>query len=43
MLNFETCSQVPMRGGQGYGGGGLVKVEGRLCGEDMEECTSLMR
>ena len=30
MLNFKTCSQVPMRGGQGYGGGGLVKVEGRV-------------
>ena len=30
MLSFATCANVPVRGGRGYGGGGLVEVEGRV-------------
>ena len=30
MLSFETCEKTPERGGRGYGGGGLVEVEGRV-------------
>eukprot|EP00731_Ephydatia_muelleri_P012659 Em0006g1553a len=30
MLSFKTCEKVPVRGGRGYGGGGLVEVEGRV-------------
>ena len=30
MFHFETCENVPVQGGQGYGGGGLVEVEGRV-------------
>eukprot|EP00731_Ephydatia_muelleri_P004067 Em0002g243a len=38
MLSFATCANVPVRGGRGgYGGGGLVEVEGRVVwGGDME-------
>ena len=34
MFSFATCANVPVRGGRGgYGGGGLVEVEGRVvCG-----------
>ena len=30
MLSFETCEKAPEPGGRGYGGGGLVEVEGRV-------------
>ena len=32
MFNFETCENVPARGGRGGGwdGGGLVELEGRV-------------
>ena len=31
MLSFATCANVPVRGGRGgWGGGGLVEVEGRV-------------
>ena len=30
MLSFATCANVPVPGGRGYGGGGLVEVEGRV-------------
>ena len=30
MLSFKTCEKVPVRGGRGNGGGGLVEVEGRV-------------
>ena len=30
MLHFESCKNVPERGGQAYGGDGLVEVEGRV-------------
>ena len=30
MFHFETCENVPEWGGRGYGGGGLVEVEGRV-------------
>ena len=30
MLSFATCANVPVRGGRGGGGGGLVEVEGRV-------------
>ena len=30
MLSFKTCEKAPVRGGRGYGGGGLVEVEGRV-------------
>ena len=32
MFHFETCENVPVQGGRGYGGGGggLVEVEGRV-------------
>ena len=30
MLSFATCAKVPVLGGRGGGGGGLVEVEGRV-------------
>ena len=30
MLSFATCANVPVQGGRGGGGGGLVEVEGRV-------------
>ena len=30
MFHFETCENVPVRGGRGGWGGGLVEVEGRV-------------
>ena len=30
MLSFATCANVPVRGGRGVWGGGLVEVEGRV-------------
>ena len=30
MLSFATCANVPEQGGRGWGGGGLVEVEGRV-------------
>ena len=30
MLSFATCENVPVRGGRGWYGGGLVEVEGRV-------------
>ena len=30
MFHFESCENTPERGGRGYGGGGLVEVEGRV-------------
>ena len=30
MLSFATCAKVPVRGGRGVWGGGLVEVEGRV-------------
>ena len=30
MFHFETCQKVPVRGGRGVSGGGLVEVEGRV-------------
>ena len=31
MLSFKTCEKVPVEGGRGgWGGGGLVEVEGRV-------------
>ena len=30
MLSFATCENVPVQGGRGGGGGGLVEVEGRV-------------
>ena len=30
MFHFETCENVPVRGGRGWSGGGLVEVEGRV-------------
>ena len=30
MLSFATCAKVPVRGGRGVFGGGLVEVEGRV-------------
>ena len=30
MLSFATCAKVPVRGGRGRYGGGLVEVEGRV-------------
>eukprot|EP00731_Ephydatia_muelleri_P012519 Em0006g1413a len=30
MLSFKTCKKAPVGGGRGYGGGGLVEVEGRV-------------
>ena len=30
MLSFATCAKVPVQGGRGYVGGGLVEVEGRV-------------
>ncbi|KAL5499456.1 hypothetical protein EMCRGX_G010879 [Ephydatia muelleri] len=30
MLSFKTCKKAPGLGGRGYGGGGLVEVEGRV-------------
>ena len=30
MLSFATCANVPVRGGRGRYGGGLVEVEGRV-------------
>eukprot|EP00731_Ephydatia_muelleri_P004218 Em0002g394a len=30
MLSFATCENVPVEGGRGSGGGGLVEVEGRV-------------
>ena len=30
MLSFATCAEVPVRGGRGAYGGGLVEVEGRV-------------
>ena len=30
MLSFATCANVPVQGGRGWGGGGLVEVEGRV-------------
>ena len=30
MFHFESCENTPEYGGRGYGGGGLVEVEGRV-------------
>ena len=30
MFHFETCENVPVRGGRVYGGGGLLEVEGEV-------------
>ena len=30
MFTYQTCTAVPEQGGRGYGGGGVVEVEGRV-------------
>ena len=30
MWSFKTCAEVPVQGGRGYGGGGLLEVEGKV-------------
>ena len=30
MFTFKTCTAIPELGGRGYGGGGVVEVEGRV-------------
>ena len=30
MFTFQTCAALPEHGGRGYGGGGVVEVEGRV-------------